>query len=143
MVDKKWAEYLVQELFEADGYDVIHIGVPDLILLKDGKIEFVEVKVSGDKLSEHQKRAIGLLHKHGFEARVRKVMKPKFQDKYVTPKEMDDVRQRFLANNITLAELWNLIGRSLLFPDHHDNRSKLITCFNILADAPLDDEDEF
>ena len=38
MVQKKWAEYFVQEQYEEAGYDVIHTGVPDLILLKDGKI---------------------------------------------------------------------------------------------------------
>lgn len=61
------------ERYEAQGYDVIHTGVPDFILLKDGEIEFVEVKTATDLLRESQTRAISLLEKHGFEVRIERV----------------------------------------------------------------------
>lgn len=59
--------------YEEQGYDVIHTGVPDLILLKDGKIEFIEIKAAADLLRESQMRAVALLEKHGFEVRVERV----------------------------------------------------------------------
>jgi len=53
------------------GYDVIQSGIPDLILLKDGKIKFVEVKTDiNSDLNENQIRAFKLLQKHGIEVRV-------------------------------------------------------------------------
>ena len=56
-------------VYEDEGYDVINDGAPDFILLKNGRIEFVEIKCNNDTLKENQKRAIGLLRKHGFTAR--------------------------------------------------------------------------
>lgn len=66
-------ERKIFERYEAQGYDVIHTGVPDLILLKDGEIEFVEVKTAADGLRESQIRAIALLEKHGFKFRVERI----------------------------------------------------------------------
>ena len=67
-------ELKIYEKYEHLGYDVIRYGVPDLILLKNGKIEFVEVKRdSRDGLNEYQKRAFKLLEKHGIEVRVERV----------------------------------------------------------------------
>ena len=60
-------ETIVRDKYEAKGYDVIKAGIPDLILLKEGKIEFVEVKSHIDKLSEYQERAFRLLKKHGLD----------------------------------------------------------------------------
>lgn len=65
----RWAEFLMKGLYESQGFDVIHNGAPDLILLKDGKIKFVEIKCNNDTLKEEQKRSIKLLNKHGFTAR--------------------------------------------------------------------------
>lgn len=59
--------------YEEQGYDVIHIGVPDFILLKDSKIEFIEVKATTDLLRESQIRAIALLKKHGFEVKIKRI----------------------------------------------------------------------
>jgi len=67
------SEDLIREKYENQGYDVIHVGVPDFILLKDGEIEFVEVKTATDLLRESQLRAIALLEKHGFEVRVERL----------------------------------------------------------------------
>lgn len=68
-------ERKICEKYEAQGYNVIHVGVPDFILLKDGEIEFVEVKAAADRLRESQLRAIALLEKHGFSVRVERVPK--------------------------------------------------------------------
>jgi hypothetical protein len=66
-------EEMVRVKYEDKGYDVIKSGVPDLILLKDGIISFVEVKSDNDKLLESQIRAIGLLNKHGFRVDIERV----------------------------------------------------------------------
>ena len=69
------SELRTYEKYENLGYDVIQYGVPDLILLKNGKIEFVEVKKdSSYGLNEYQKRAFKLLEKHGIEVRVEMVI---------------------------------------------------------------------
>lgn len=58
--------------YESLGYDVIKNGTPDLILLKDGKISFVEIKSYFESpISEGQKRAINLLRKHGYSVELR------------------------------------------------------------------------
>lgn len=65
------SELVVYKKYENLGYDVIKSGIPDLLLLKDGKIEFVEVKTEHNKqLNENQNRTIKLLEKHGFPVRV-------------------------------------------------------------------------
>lgn len=66
-------ERKIYEKYKNQGYDVIHVGVPDFILLKDGEIEFVEVKTASDLLRETQMRAIALLEKHGFKVRVERI----------------------------------------------------------------------
>ena len=66
-------ERKISEKYEAQGYDVIHVGVPDFILLKDGEIEFVEVKTAVDGLRESQIRTIALLEKHGFTVKIERV----------------------------------------------------------------------
>ena len=59
------------EKYNALGYDVIRSGSPDLLLLKDGKIEFVEVKTERSRqLNQNQKRTINLLKKHGIPVRI-------------------------------------------------------------------------
>jgi len=65
----RWAEFLMRAVYESQGFDVIHNGAPDLILLKDRRIQFVEIKTKNDSLKAEQKRAIELLKKHGFTAR--------------------------------------------------------------------------
>jgi len=69
------SEETIRHRYEAQGYDIVQVGIPDLILLKDGKIEFVEVKYDLDTLSESQRRAFKLLRKHGFIVRVERVPK--------------------------------------------------------------------
>ena len=74
-------EIKIYRKYEHLGYDVIRTGIPDLILLKDGKIEFVEVKTdSGYGLNENQIRAFKLLKKHGFEVRVETVKRPVYSN---------------------------------------------------------------
>jgi len=55
--------------YEALGYDIITNGVPDLILLKDGKISFVEVKAKYNSLQINQFEAISLLRSNRFKVR--------------------------------------------------------------------------
>jgi len=57
------------EQFEAEGYDVIKVGIPDLILLKEGKIRFIEIKTTG-KLKRDQKRTHELFRKHNISVEV-------------------------------------------------------------------------
>lgn len=69
-----WGEYPAKEIYKEEGYDVIHLhGVIDLLLLKDGKIEFVEIKAMRDRLNKNQKEAIKTLKKHGVDVRVERV----------------------------------------------------------------------
>ncbi len=71
-------EQKIYDKYIAEGYDVIKAGAPDLILLKDEQIAFVEVKSPGPngKLNEAQKRAFILLRKHGFSAKIEIVQPP-------------------------------------------------------------------
>ena len=59
--------------YEALGYDWIHTGVPDFILLRDGEISFVEVKEHPDRLSKIQKESFDKLKKHGFDVHIEKI----------------------------------------------------------------------
>ena len=62
--------------YEAQGYIVVKLiltnltGIPDLLLLKDGKASFVEVKRPGQKPRPLQEYRIKQLQQFGFEVRV-------------------------------------------------------------------------
>ena len=62
----EYEEY-AKKKFELHGFDVIQIGKPDLIVMKDGKISFVDLKREHDKVSKHQNDAMCKLTKHGFD----------------------------------------------------------------------------
>ena len=111
-----WVEFLLKEKYEAEGFDVIHYGAPDLILLKDGKITFVEAKSVNDRLQDNQIHAIDLLHKHGFEARVEKVRGPDDIHQYIFQDEEEKIMEKCADQNITLKEIRTLITRSAKFP---------------------------
>ena len=66
-------ELVIYDKYKDLGYDVIKEGIPDLILLKDGNIEFVEVKSENDSLRPSQIEAIKILNKHGVTVRVERV----------------------------------------------------------------------
>lgn len=59
-----------RQKYEEEGYDIIHKGIPDFILLKKGELRFVEVKSKGDQLNPFQRRAIKLLRKHKIKTEV-------------------------------------------------------------------------
>ncbi|GAG56883.1 unnamed protein product, partial [marine sediment metagenome] len=61
------------EKYEKLGYDVIKDGLPDLLILKDGKLEFIEVKFKFDDLNPNQIRAFRLLKKHKIPVRKERV----------------------------------------------------------------------
>ncbi len=60
--------------YTKEGYKVLKIirlnvnGMPDLMLLKDGKVKWVEIKKAGDTLKPLQKLRIEELREMGFEA---------------------------------------------------------------------------
>jgi len=60
--------------YEAEGYTVLKIirlnksGFPDLMLLKDGVVKWVESKEANDTLKPLQKKRIDELRELGFEA---------------------------------------------------------------------------
>jgi hypothetical protein len=66
-------EKKIVEKYEQLGFDVIKDGLPDLIILKEGKLAFVEVKFKFDVLNPMQKRAFTLLKKHGIPVHVERV----------------------------------------------------------------------
>lgn len=61
---------------EAQGYYVVKLiltnkpGIPDLLLLKDGKASFIEVKRPGEKLRVLQQYRMNELRGFGFECNV-------------------------------------------------------------------------
>lgn len=57
-------EASIKKEYERRGYDVISLGKPDLILLKNGTVSFVEVKGEKDSLSDNQLKAIEKIRKH-------------------------------------------------------------------------------
>jgi Holliday junction resolvase len=69
----KYQTKLIKQ-FEKDGYKVLKIirlsenGYPDLMLLRDGEVIFIEVKEKTDTLKELQKAKINELRKLGFKA---------------------------------------------------------------------------
>jgi hypothetical protein len=66
-------EKKIVEKYELLGFDVIKDGLPDLAILKGGKLEFVEVKFKFDRLNPMQKRAFALLKKHCVPVHVERV----------------------------------------------------------------------
>ena len=135
-----WAEYTVKEAYEDHGYDVIHTGVPDLILLKDGKIEFVEVKTAKDKLRDNQIRALELLRKHGFEARVESIRALRISESKIPLGEQKRIMAKIANDELSIGELWNLVARSSAQPVQTEFTQFLIVAFNE-KNARLDEED--
>jgi Holliday junction resolvase len=76
MSEKTYQSKLIKE-YEGKGYYVLKLiktnknGIPDLLLLKDGIIHFIEVKGSKGVLSELQKYRIKELKSYGFTAEAR------------------------------------------------------------------------
>jgi hypothetical protein len=66
-------EKKIFEKYERLGYEVIKDGLPDLVILKNGKLEFVEVKYKFDRLNPNQQRAFALLKKHRIPVRMERV----------------------------------------------------------------------
>jgi len=127
-----WAEDVIKEQYEDQGYDVIHIGKPDLIILKNGNVEFIEVKTNRDRLSTKQKRAIKLLKKHGFNARVEKMKFPKISKRPIGLRERLEITNRFENDEIEPREVWNLILRSQQYPNQQDFTRLLMRIHNSL-----------
>ena len=73
-------ETIMFQKYKDMGYDVIHHGIPDFVLLKDHEIKFREIKGRCPNLSDSQKQAIKLLQEHGFDVKVDTVVFPKLPD---------------------------------------------------------------
>ena len=70
----KYQRKLILE-YEEKGYFVVSLirlsknGLPDLMLIKDGEVSFIECKEGNDRLSELQKYRIRQLREMGVEAK--------------------------------------------------------------------------
>lgn len=127
----KWVERYIQEQYEDQGYDVIHNGAPDLILLKDGDIEFVEVKMSNNKvLNRDQRRALRLLKEHGFNARVEIVPKLTIPKKYIYEPEQLKIISQYNRGKLDPRDIYHLIVRSQNWPTLKNFTRLLISLFN-------------
>jgi len=66
----------IKKKMQDDGWIVVKLiktsmnGIPDILALKDGKIQFIEVKQKKGVLSEIQKYRINQLKEMGFDVRV-------------------------------------------------------------------------
>jgi len=60
----------VAERYRSQGYDVIDKGFPSLIVLKDDKIEFLEVKQSDEPLTKVEEESLRVLAQHGFQVAI-------------------------------------------------------------------------
>jgi hypothetical protein len=128
---RSWAENIVKGKYEAEGYDVIYNGAPDLILLKDGKISFVEVKMGKDRLSEVQWEALKLLKKHGFVVRVEKLKAPpRISSRPIGLKERLEIIEHYKNDDLDAAELWDLIVRSQKHRGQEDLTGLLMGFYN-------------
>jgi len=78
-------EILVVEYYRKQGYDVLNVnekGFPDLIVLKDGKIEFlVEVKGGSHPVHTFQKELHERLRRMGLKVKVVRVINGKIVEK--------------------------------------------------------------
>ena len=107
---KSWAETLMRLVYEDEGYDVINDGAPDFILLKNGRIEFVEIKCNSDTLKENQKRAINLLKKHGFTARKEEIRVFKAHGDHAGTHKIEALREG-VGNNRVFYKLSSIVER--------------------------------
>lgn len=70
MVDKLKQE--VEERYLAKGLIVLSKGFPDLVVLENGSIKFIEVKDQGQGLNKNQRKTIRTLIEQGFEVTILK-----------------------------------------------------------------------
>ncbi|ESQ84869.1 hypothetical protein AEAC466_07375 [Asticcacaulis sp. AC466] len=57
----------------AENYYALRDGFPDLMLMRDGQVRFVEIKGEGDQVRRHQLARLNLLRTAGFEADICRV----------------------------------------------------------------------
>jgi hypothetical protein len=75
-IPKNKREKRVAEEYAAQGFEVLHKGWPDFLVIKDGKIRMIEVKRKQSRstkkmgLSKHQARMKEILSQH-FEYEIR------------------------------------------------------------------------
>jgi len=110
-------EQIIYDKYEAQGYDIIKAGAPDLILLKDGVISFIEVKSETDKLSESQERAFRLLRKHGFDAKVETVNILSTQINAIEINQVQNLRRIVVPSQMMQSLGWELGDKVLLEVD--------------------------
>lgn len=74
MASEQVIQTQIKKHFESQGYFVIKLiktsvnGIPDLLVIKQNRVKFVEVKKPGGVLSELQKYRIRELRKQGIDA---------------------------------------------------------------------------
>lgn len=113
------SERIIFDEYESQGFDVIHIGVPDLILLKDGKISFVEIKTGHDKLRKAQVIAIDLLEKHGFKVKIETEMTLATTHARIYIEDMKRLWNLINGEHRTIADVVSYLL------DHHDHHKAL------------------
>ena len=64
------SEQLIYNHLIKAGWEVHHVGIPDLLCLKDKAIKFVEVKSGWDTVKPHQQDVIDALCRNGYDAQV-------------------------------------------------------------------------
>ena len=64
------AEKRLREQALREGYEVLHSGWPDFLLVKDGKAIFVEVKGRSNEIQENQFRLLKVLEGLGLYVRI-------------------------------------------------------------------------
>jgi len=115
-------EQLVADKYKGLGFEIVHFGVPDFLLLKEGKLSFVEVKSGEDWLSKNQIRTHEILLRHGFEVSV-EVVHPVDSDNslYIFEDEMSELirlnktksieasAREIIKNRVRWTDIWTNI----------------------------------
>jgi len=121
-------ENYVKRKYEEQGYTVIKNGVPDFLLIKDGKLSFSEVKTTEDKLSEYQVYCHEVLKNIKYDVKtdvVREIKPPK----HLNDKIMKDIWESFERKELFIGDVWKLISISEKYPATKKWGSLLISMF--------------
>jgi len=108
-------ENYVKKQYEKQGYTVIRNGVPDFLLIKDGKLSFSEVKTTKDKLSKEQIYCHEILKNITFEVKT-DIVKDINPPKYLSDKIMKDIWELFERKELFIGDVWNLASISEKYP---------------------------
>lgn len=86
-------ELKMQKELEHDGWEVAHIGWPDFIAVRNGKVRLIELKSPHDKVSRVQERMHKLLRK-AFGIKVEVIKTTIFTDRILANQLLAMLRRR-------------------------------------------------